>query len=232
MELEKITTYELGKSKRWYQDACGTALAMEIIGERWSLLIIRELLLGPRRFSEIRGALPGISANVLTQRLDGLEKVGMLRRQGLPGHPGLQVYGLTRWGYESEDAIFALSRWVAGSPLHDVTLPLSNAAMMLSLRTMMNRASARELNGFDLGFRVGGEPFRAVIADGMLEIRRAEPQGAEVIFEGETAGLKPVFYGREPLSVTIPAGLVRVTGDVDRAQAFVDCFRLPPFRND
>ncbi|WP_239987571.1 winged helix-turn-helix transcriptional regulator [Sphingosinithalassobacter portus] len=205
---------------------------MEIVGERWSLLIIRELLLGPRRFSEIRGALPGISANVLTQRLEGLEKVGMLRRRGLPSHPGVQVYGLTRWGYESEDAIFALSRWVAGSPLHDVTLPLSNTAMMLSLRTMMDRTAAAPLEGWDLGFRVGGEPFRATVVDAALEIRRAEPEGAEVIFEGDTAGLKPVFYGPEPLSATIPAGLVRVTGDVDRAQRFVDCFRLPAFEND
>ncbi|QIG79196.1 winged helix-turn-helix transcriptional regulator [Stakelama tenebrarum] len=232
MELEKITDYDLGKPKRWYRDACGTALAMDLVGERWSLLIIRELLLGPRRFGEVRAALPGISANVLTQRLEGLEKAGMLRRKLLADHPGVQVYELTRWGYAAEEPIFALSRWVAGSPLHDVTLPLSNTAFMLSLRTMMDRGRAAALEGMGLSFRVGGEPFRAVIADAMLSVRRDDAAGAEILFEGDTDGFKPVFYGPEPLAVTVPAGLVRVTGDIDRAQAFVDCFRLPAFIND
>jgi hypothetical protein len=75
MESQKITNSDFAKARRWYQDACGTALAMDLIGERWSLLIVRELLLGPRRFGEIRGALEGLSANILTQRLEGLERI-------------------------------------------------------------------------------------------------------------------------------------------------------------
>src|SRR3546814_7907301 len=89
-----------------------------------------------------------LSANVLTQRLEGLEQAGIVRKRMLPSPANAQVYELTRWGKAAEDAIFALSRWAAGSPAHDVTLPLSNAAFMLSLRTMMDReigrASCRE----------------------------------------------------------------------------------------
>src|SRR5438105_2088783 len=136
MESQKLTTGDLGKMRRWYRDACGTALAMDLIGERWALLIVRELLLGARRFGEIRGALEGLSANILTQRLEGLEKAGILRRRTLPSPANAQVYELTKWGRALEEPIFALSRWAAGSPAHDVTMPLSNTAFMLSLRTM------------------------------------------------------------------------------------------------
>src|SRR3546814_18932943 len=99
----------------------------------------------------------------------------------LPAPANAQVYELTRWGKAAEDAIFALSRWAAGSPAHDVTLPLSNAAFMLSLRTMMDREKARALS-IDLGFRVGGDPLRAQIVDGRIEIERAAPEGADLAF--------------------------------------------------
>ena len=86
MQLEKITDSEKKAEKRWYDDACGTALAMELVGERWSLLIVRELMFGPRRFGELKKALGGITANILTQRLEGMEEVGILTRQKLtPG---------------------------------------------------------------------------------------------------------------------------------------------------
>jgi len=231
MELDKITSVTLPKARRWYQDACGTALAMDLVGERWTLLIMRELLLGPRRFGEIRRGLVGLSANVLTQRLEGLEQAGIVRRRQLPSPANAQVYELTRWGMASEDAIFALSRWAAGSLAHDVTLPLSNTAFMLSLKTMIDRDRARCL-AIDLGFRVGGEPFRAAIVDGGLAIRRADPAGAEVTFAGQPSQLAAVFYGPRPLAETQARGLVTVTGDAARAQAFVDCFALPVFDND
>lgn len=231
MKLEKVTDPSLPKARRWYQDACGTALAMDLVGERWTLLVMRELLLGPRRFGEIKAALVGLSANVLTQRLEGLEQAGIVRRRLLPSPANVQVYELTRWGRASEEAIFALSRWAAGSPAHDVTLPLSNTAFMLSLKTMINGDRARGL-AIDLGFRIGGDPFRAAIVDGGLAIDRADPAGAEVIFAGQPSALASVFYGPRPLVETQADGLVAVTGDLARAQAFVDCFALPVFEND
>lgn len=230
MESQKITS-DLTKARRWYRDACGTALAMDLIGERWALLIVRELLLGARRFGELRGALEGLSANVLTQRLEGLEKAGILRRRSLPSPANAQVYELTKWGRALEEPILSLSRWAAGSPAHDVTLPLSNGAFMLSLRTMMDPVADP---GFapDLGFRVGGEPFRARIADGWLAIERADPAGAEVVFEGEASKLAITFYRPVPLTESIDEGRVVLTGDLAVGQRFVDLFQLPRFEND
>ena len=230
MKSQKITI-DLVKPRRWYQDACGTALAMELVGERWSILIMRELLLGPRRFGEIRGALVGLSANILTQRLESLEAMGVLRRRTLPSPVNAQVYELTRWGRASEEAIFALSRWAAGSPQHDVTLPLSNTAFVLSLRTMMDPKASLDLS-IDLGFRVGGEPFRARIENGRLEIERRDAAGAELLFEGEASPLASTFYGPAPLDQSERDGKVRITGDRALAQRFVDLFRLPAFEND
>ena len=94
MKLEKITREASAPCERRYDDACGTALALELIGERWSLLIMRELVFGPRRFGEIRANLPGISANVLTQRLVSLEEAGIVLRYRLPSPANVQVYDL------------------------------------------------------------------------------------------------------------------------------------------
>ncbi len=112
MKLRKITKRK-GSEKRRYDDSCGTAHALELIGDRWALLVMRELMLGPRRFSQLRADLPGISANVLAQRLGDLERTGLLERLKLPPPASMQVYGLTRWGYEAEPITQALGRWAA-----------------------------------------------------------------------------------------------------------------------
>ena len=113
MELEKLTIVGRAEAKRRYDDACGTAHGLELIGERWALLVLRELLLGPRRFSQLRADLPGLSANVLTQRLAELEERGLARRRMLPPPASAQVYEATEWGLEAEPVIQALGRWAA-----------------------------------------------------------------------------------------------------------------------
>ena len=155
MKLENVTK---GSSARWYDDACGTAMALELVGERWSLLVVRELMFGPRRFGELKANLGGISANVLTQRLEGLARAGILIRRTLPSPSSVQVYELTPWGYESETAIRELGRWAARSPAHDPTLSLSAASLMLSFRTMFSRQRADGWAAV-VGFRLGGEGF-------------------------------------------------------------------------
>ena len=122
MELQKATSEP---RIRWYDDACGTAHAMELLGERWSILVVRELMFGPRRFAELRASLPGISAKSLTQRLDGLIAAHVARRRRLPPPANAQVYELTEWGLEAEAVVQALGRWAARSPGHDPTLPVS-----------------------------------------------------------------------------------------------------------
>src|SRR6478672_11000471 len=155
---------KLGRITRRYHDACGTAHALDLIGERWALLVMRELMLGPKRFSDLKASLPGISANVLTQRLEGLEASGVLTRRKLPPPASVQVYELTPWGYESERAIQELGRWAVRSPNHDPTLPLSAASLMMSFRTMYAAEKAKGLRA-RLAFRLGSESFVAELGD-------------------------------------------------------------------
>src|SRR5918993_4345459 len=183
MKLEKITENSEARSRRRYEDACAAAHALDLVGERWALLVMRELMFGPRRFSDLRKNLPGVSANVLTQRLEGLEEAGVLLRRKLPPPAAARVYELTEWGYEAEPIFQALGRWAARSPLHDPTLPFSTASFLLSLRTMLDSGRAKGLEA-RVGFRLGGETFLAHLADGRIEIGRSAPDGADLIFTG------------------------------------------------
>src|SRR4028119_194217 len=154
MKLEKTTT-----GKRSYSDACGAAHALDLVGERWALLVMRELLLGPKRFSDLRADLPGISANVLTQRLEDLERAGVLVRRKLAPPASVQVYELTPWGYESEPIFQVLGRWAARSPSHDPRLPLSAVSLLTSFRTMVDPARIEGLEA-QVGLRLGREEYR------------------------------------------------------------------------
>ena len=212
---------------KWYQDACGTAFAMELVGERWSMLIIRELMLGGRRFSDLRASLPGISAKVLTERLAGLERAGVLARRKLPPPAAAQVYELTEWGYLAEPAIQELGRWAARSPEHDPRLPLTPVSFMLSLRTMINREKAQDLD-LEVGVTVAGESFLAELRNGRMPVRRAEPGEGELRFEAPfPLPLLRVFYGKHPLETVEVDGELKVTGDRDLARRFIDLFALP-----
>jgi DNA-binding HxlR family transcriptional regulator len=211
---------------RWYNDACGTAFGMELIGERWALLIVRELMLGGRRFNDLRASLPGISAKVLTERLEKLEEAGVLARRKLPPPASVQVYELTEWGYLAEPVIQELGRWAATSVRHDPTLPLSPVSLMLSFRTMVDRVRAKEFDA-TIGFEVGGESFVAELRDGRLPIRRGDPGGADVIFRAPAAPLlAALFYGKVPPGSLAGEG-VRIDGDPALRDRFIDLFHLP-----
>ncbi len=226
MKLKKITHKPASRSKRHYEDACATAHALDLVGERWALLVIRELMLGPKRFSDLRESLPGISANVLTQRLEGLEVAGILMRRKLPPPAAAQVYELTEWGYESEPIFQALGRWAARSPSHDPTLPFSTASLVLSMRTMFNAERAKGMEA-RIGFRIGEETFLACLADGRIEIDRSPLDGADVIFTGTPPVLAGAIYGGQKLEMLEQAGALQVEGDRALAQRFVGLFPLP-----
>lgn len=216
MKLEKITE----QSRRRYDDACGTAHALELIGERWALLVVRELMLGPRRFGDLRASLPGLSANVLTQRLEGLETAGLVVKRKLPPPASVQVYDLTDWGREAEPIISALGRWAARSPGHDATLPLSPVSMMLSFRTMFDAGKAGDAR-MRLGFRFGAETFVVEIGDGALAARRGETEGAEVVVTAGPEAVAAVVYGGAPVD-----GLA-IEGRREVFERFTDFFELP-----
>jgi DNA-binding HxlR family transcriptional regulator len=223
MKLQKETE----SHGKWYSDACGTAFAMELVGERWSMLIIRELMLGGRRFSDLRASLPGISAKVLTERLTGLEQAGVVVKRKLPPPAATQVYELTEWGYLAEPAIQELGRWAARSPDHDPTLPLSPVSMMLSLRTMLDRDEARTFSA-TIGFECGGEAFRGRLAGGALPIARGEAPDADVAFRAPTPmEIAALFYGKMPLDEWAAGEGRAIEGDRALAERFVDLFWLP-----
>ena len=231
MKLLKITKKKTAAPHRSYEDACGVAHALDLVGERWTLLVLRELMLGPKRFSDLRGSLPGISANVLTQRLEGLELAGLLIRRKLPPPAAAQVYELTPWGYESEPIFQALGRWAARSPAHDPTLPVSAVSIMLSMRTMLD---AKRAEGLDarIGFRMidkrgGAESFLGHLADGRIEIARANLDRADVVFTGTARYLAAAIYGGLPLAALDKKGALRIEGDRALAERFVTLFPLP-----
>jgi DNA-binding HxlR family transcriptional regulator len=227
MKLKKITENSEGRSRRQYDDACATAHALDLVGERWALLVMRELMLGPKRFSELRSSLPGISANVLTQRLEGLEDAGVLVRHKLPPPAGAYVYELTDWGYESEPIFQALGRWAARSPAHDPSLPFSAVSLMLSLRTMFD---AKRANGISakIGFRVGEETFLGHIADGRIDIARGPLNDADAIISGTAPSIARAVYSGQTIAALEVEGVLHIEGKRHVAEQFVSLFPLPP----
>lgn len=213
--------------ERWYDDACGAALALDLVGERWALLVLRELMFGGRRFSELRAGLPGISANVLTQRLEGLERIGALTRRRLPPPASAQLYELTAWGYEAAPILIALGRWAMRSPLQDPTRPVSAAAVVMSL-TAMHRPERMDGESARIGLDFGDDAFVVDAApDGVRARRdRETPRAARIATTPAT--LAALLYGGLRLDDAEDAGEARIEGDRALIARFVTWFALPP----
>lgn len=184
------------------------------------MLIIRELTYGARRFSELKGDLPGISANVLTQRLTELEERGLVVRKKLPPPASVQVYEATPWALEVAPIIGKLGKWAARSPLHDPTLPLSHAAIMMSLETMIDPDRAAGVEG-RFGFRFGETGYSATLGDGELHVERGIAEGDDVVMTATPEELAAVIYGGAPLET------IGIEGDIALARRFVALFPLP-----
>jgi DNA-binding HxlR family transcriptional regulator len=226
MESQKITLSKKTRRKRWYDDACGTALALELVGERWSLLIVRELMFGGRRFSDLRSGLPGVSANILARRLEGLVRVGIIQRRKLPPPASVQIYELTPWGYEAEVILQELGRWATRSPLHDPTLPLSAASIIMSFRTMYSRERAKG-EAATIGFRFGDEAFVVDFGSEGIRTRRGEPEECALVVSTNPVALASVVYGGRPVLDAEASGELRLTGDRALFDRFVEWFPLP-----
>lgn len=221
MELEKVTDSRRDEEKRRYDDACGLAHALDLIGERWGMLVLRELAYGPRRFSGLKADLPGISANVLTRRLAELERRGIVRKTRLAPPASVQVYEATEWGLEAAPIIGALGKWAARSPLHDPTLPMSHVSMMMSMQTLLSPERAAGLHA-RIGFRFGEVGYVATLGDGRLDVERTAPVNCDVTFSGSSSDIAAVIHGGAPFS------LIGVEGDMALAKRFVTLFPLPP----
>ena len=225
MKLEKITKESAGRSRR-YHDACGAAHGLDLVGERWALLVIRELMMGPRRFSDLRKDLCGLSANVLTQRLEGLEASGIVHKRKLPPPASVQVYELTDWGYEIKPVFMVLGRWAARSPQHDPTLPISAVSIMQSFETMFDPSKAAGAV-MRLGFALDEDRMVVTVEDGEIATRRGEVEDGDVIVRAAPPIVAAAVYGKVPPEALEGEGAMTIEGDRAVFARFVDFFHLP-----
>ena len=221
MQLDKVTKYRQSEEKRRYEDACGVAHALELVGERWAMLVLRELAYGPRRFSELRSDLQGISANVLTQRLIELEARGLVRKVRLPPPASVQVYQATEWGLEAIPVIASLGRWAARSPAHDPQQPMSHVSLIMSLQTLLSPTLADGLRA-RIGFHLRDASYVTTLRDGRLEVERGEVVDCDVEFVGTPTEVAAVIHGGAPLDT------IGIKGDIQLAKRFITLFPLPP----
>jgi DNA-binding HxlR family transcriptional regulator len=231
MEFGKETSREESSDRRRYDDACAAAHGMDLIGERWAMPVIRELLMGPRRFTDLKRSLNGISANVLTQRLEGLEAAGILARRRLPPPASVQVYELTPWGYEAAPIFQALGRWAVRSPRHDPTRPFSPVSLMLSLRTMFNAEAASDCSG-RIVLKMGEETFFWVRDKEEVLIGRGDIASPDAVLTGDPSAIASIIYGGHPLEDAVAAGDLDVHGDRDLVRRLAACFPLPEPASD
>jgi DNA-binding HxlR family transcriptional regulator len=213
-------------TRRTYDDGCAAAHALDLVGERWALLVVRELLLGPKRFTDLRAGLPHASPNVLAQRLRGLEEAGIVRRRRLPPPAASKIYELTDWGEELEPVIIRLGRWGARSPSKPDDAPLGVDSLILSLRTMFDPGAAE---GFEASYelRMGEDRFRAEVSGGTFEVERGSVERPDAIIEADSATLAGLVYQDLPLAEALRSGDVNIEGDEVAVERFLTLFPLP-----
>ena len=218
MKLEIPTTNMTGR--RTYGDSCGIARALDIVGERWALLVVRELVTGPKRFSDLRAGLPKIAPDVLARRVRDLEAAGVVTRRTLPPPAASRVYELTEWGRELAPALVALGRWGSRAPLPAEPSALSVAAAIVALETTFDPGAARGLTeSYEL--RLNGEAFSVSVGDGRLEVDPGPAAAPAAIIETDTATLAAVLWHNGPVDAWA------VQGDPAAADRLVALFAAP-----
>jgi DNA-binding HxlR family transcriptional regulator len=175
-----MTTAEIKQTPRWrrYRDACGTAQGLDIVGERWTLLVVRELLLGPKRFTDLRAGLPGISSNILADRLETLEMSGVARRRTLPPPAGSKVYELTHWGEKLGPVVEAIGRWGVRSPWRSEEDGIGVDGLMVSFRTMFDPEAAGDLEA-SYEVVLDDRGFGIEVKDGGIRVYRGAPDNPD-----------------------------------------------------
>jgi DNA-binding HxlR family transcriptional regulator len=209
-------------AKRSYDDPCGLARALDLVGERWAMLVVRELLRGPKRFTDLRRGLPGASQNVLSQRLRELEGAGIVRRHRLGPPVSGWVYELTERGQDLEPALFHLARWGSRAPLTS-SAPLSTDALILALKTTFDQEAAGDLDArYEL--RLDGDRFRVEVAGGRLDLARGGADRADAVIETSAGTFRSLVFGGRTLPDAVRAGDVTVHGDHRAAARLVRLF--------
>ena len=217
----------LREARRTYGDACAAAHALDLIGERWALLVVRELLLGPKRFTDLRTGLPHVSPNVLGQRLRDLERDGVVRRRKLGPPAGAWVYELTDWGKQLEPVLTHLGRWGLRSPAFGGGGPVSVDSLMLALRSLFDPDLSGDLRaGYQLRF--GEDRLWVRIEDGCIDVQRGELAEADATIETDPHTFAALLTKRLHVDEADATGQARVMGDVGLAQRLFELFPIPP----
>jgi DNA-binding HxlR family transcriptional regulator len=212
---------------RTYGDGCAIARALDLIGERWALLVVRELLLGPKRYTDLRKGLPNASPNVLSQRLQELERAGVVWRRKLPPPAGSRVYELTDWGRDLEQIVISLGHWASRSPTPPTPAPIASAdSIILALRARFDSGAAQGLRKtYDL--RLGEDRFRIAVAGGELEATRADAEDADATIDTDPDTIGGVLWAGQSLADAQRSGKLSIDGDRAAVERFVRLFPVP-----
>jgi DNA-binding HxlR family transcriptional regulator len=210
---------------RSYGDPCGIARALDLVGERWALLVVRELLLGPKRFTDLRAGLPGASPNVLSQRLRELERAAIIERRRLAPPAAAWVYELTGRGRELEPVLLQLGRWGSRSPSRPAG-PLGADALMVALKTTFDAQAARGLRA-TCELRLGEDRFRLAVAGSRLDLARGAADRPDAVITTDAATLRSLVFRRRRLPDAVRSGDVAIEGDRGAAARVLRLFPPP-----
>jgi DNA-binding HxlR family transcriptional regulator len=208
---------------RTYGDPCGIARALDLVGERWALLVVRELLLGPKRFTDLRAGLTHVGPDMLAQRLRELEQAGVVQRAKLPPPAGARVYELTPWGRQLEPVVLALGRWGSQAPFPPESGELGVDAMVLALKTVFNPARAGRLCGETFELRLDDTPFALRVGETTLHASRGSATDPVAVITTEPGILQQVLWHDRP----VRAGGLEIGGDRRAAERFLALFPIP-----
>jgi DNA-binding HxlR family transcriptional regulator len=216
-------------STRTYAQHCGLARSLDLLGERWTLLVIRELALGPRRYGDLAAALPGIGTNLLAARLRALTEAGVVRQATLPPPAGVRVYELTERGDELRAPLLTLALWgltdLPAEPVEGTTVRAAWAA--LSMGAVADGHPSPGVRG-TFAFHVGDERFHVTLGDGPARVRLGVPPAppvADVTTDAATF-FALATAGRTPADAVV-TGDATIDGDADAVTALFEVFRLP-----
>ena len=211
---------------RSYEDTCGIARALDVVGERWALLVVRELLHGPKRFTDLQTGLRRVSPDVLSQRLRELEAAGVVARRTLPPPAASRVYELTARGRALEPALHALGRWGSGEPLPAGGAELSADAAIVALESLFDEDRAGDLEA-TVELDLEGERFAATVAGRRLVLGRGAASAADAVLTISSGALAAVLWHDRPLRDAIRTGEAAVDGDRRAVERFLGLFPLP-----
>jgi DNA-binding HxlR family transcriptional regulator len=211
--------------KRQYDQYCPVAGALDIVGERWAMLIVRELLLGPKRFVDLENGLPGIGTNTLTTRLDELERADVIEKRRLPAPSAATVYELTAWGRGLEPIVYAIARWgaprlSAASPRH----PLRATWLGVALQAFFRRDAVRSLTAVvELVLPTGTLTLQ--FRRGNLRVTEGPAEEPALRVTGTEQDFVRLLTGGSGRSVSAKRDL-QIEGDATLVERLIDAFPL------